>query len=164
MKEKWGKGDSVPDTQIFKLDFTKSKRYHKRKIMFKRRGSGTAWQDAASAISASPASLEPAAAMSHLLPTGVVSSNKNQPKRKPTFVIPAQGSSSAAAAIPEEAMAVENISELQIVRAGTTTLPTGPMSLVEEGLDYPKLARAASKLVYTHTAYTAVSGSSPGAP
>jgi hypothetical protein len=58
IKEKWGKNDTVPDTQIFKLDFTKSARYHKRKIKLERRGSGTAWQDGAPANAGSPTPLK----------------------------------------------------------------------------------------------------------
>jgi hypothetical protein len=57
IKEKWGKGDTVPDTQIFKLDFTKSARYHKRKIQIKSKSSSKAWQNDASTNAGSPPAL-----------------------------------------------------------------------------------------------------------
>jgi hypothetical protein len=57
IKEKWGKGDTVPDTQIFKLDFTKSARYHKRKIQIKSKNSSRAWQNDASTNPGSPPAL-----------------------------------------------------------------------------------------------------------
>jgi hypothetical protein len=229
IKEKWGKGDSVPDTQIFKLDFTKSARYHKRKIKLVRRGSGTAWQDGAPAIAESPPSLKkspivpdsqifkldftksskyhkrkiklvrrgsqsaespaplnPAAAafMSHLNPKRAGTLKKL--KKSPTFVIPVQNN--GIAAVPEDASSVEDRMNSEppkksrskkikrgathritdsdgaakagetatdhdkhfeakdrIVRKQTTTLTTKPTSLMEEGLNYRKLARAATK-------------------
>jgi hypothetical protein len=55
IKEKWGKNDTVPDTQIFKLDHTKSARYHKRKIkLTPREDSRTAWQVGAPANAEGP--------------------------------------------------------------------------------------------------------------
>jgi hypothetical protein len=234
IKEKWGKGDSVPDTQIFKLDFTKSARYHKRKIKLVRRASGTAWQNGAPAIAESPPSLKKpsivpdsqifkidftksskyhkrkiklirrgsraaesptplntAAAefMSHLNPKRAGTLKKLQLKKTPTFVIPAQNS--GIAEVPEDTSSVEDRMDseppgesrskkikkaatyritdrdgaakagematdhdqhfeakeknaAQIVRAQTTTLPTKPMSLMEEGLNYRELPRVAT--------------------
>jgi hypothetical protein len=77
IKEKWGKGDTVPDTQIFKLDFTKSARYSKRKIHIKRKGSSSAWQGDASNTAGSTAALTAASTINlgHLSLTSTVSGN-----------------------------------------------------------------------------------------
>jgi hypothetical protein len=58
VKEKWGKNDTVPDTQIFKLDFRKSARYHKRKTKITAKGSSTAWQNDAPDNAKSPPPLK----------------------------------------------------------------------------------------------------------
>jgi hypothetical protein len=71
IKEKWGKGDTVPDTQIFKLDFTKSAKYSKRKIKIKCKVSNSAWQSDASNSAGSTPALTPASTTNfgHLSPT-----------------------------------------------------------------------------------------------
>jgi hypothetical protein len=122
MKEKWGKGNSVPDTQTFKMDFTKSAKYHKRKIKIKMRPAdpvvdadppvvrtvSPAWD--APAAPKSPAPLAPltlTAAKRNLSRLGVVNSNKKRlpslteekavQEPEPTFVLqsrPARNSSS----------------------------------------------------------------------
>jgi hypothetical protein len=193
IKEKWGKGTSVPDTQIFKLDFTKSARYHKRKITLVRRGSGTAWQDGAPAdadsgapantesppqlqkspivpdsqifrldftksskyhkrkiklvrrrslADESPAPLNPAAAafMSHFKPPKKARSKKV--KREATYRI-----TDCDGAMKDGEMATDHDQhvEAKMKKAQTTTLSRKPTSLMEEGLNYRKLARAATK-------------------
>jgi hypothetical protein len=170
----------VPDSQIFKLDFTKSAKYHKRKIKLVRRGSGTAVQDDASATTESPAPLTSSTAIlntSHLYPTRALSFKKSATpiertglargqtlilpplKRTPTFILSAQDSTSANIGtlmtsplepaidldVYEEPSEAREAKELRMVRARTATMPTGPTSLMEEGVNYHEIARIATK-------------------
>jgi hypothetical protein len=176
------KSPIVPDSQIFKLDFTKSAKFHKRKIKLMRRSSSSAGRDDVSAHNEGPTSLKRAVAIKELSDTSPMDATSP----KATLIIPARNSSSAAA--PEEssqpkkarskkisraatyritdhdgsAQSGEMITphdqsedvttphdkdknELHIVRTRTTTIAAKPTSLMEEGLNYRKLARAATK-------------------
>jgi hypothetical protein len=81
IKEKWGKGDTVPDTQIFKLDFTKSARYHKRKIQIKSKSSSRAWQNDASTNAGSPPALTAASTTNTGYPPLTAASTINMGQR-----------------------------------------------------------------------------------
>jgi hypothetical protein len=172
LKEKWGKGDTVPDTQVFKLDFTTSRKYHKRKIKIHMRphspvvrSVSSAWEDGTSLSPETSNSLALEGVKRNTARLASLEEGKAEIDCMPTFVLPTSNRSSTDAKAlmtslpkqkPSEALRAElkmfdehsgdeEEDALQVARGRSTSLPAKNESLIEEGFDYQKLHSNTSK-------------------
>jgi hypothetical protein len=172
LKEKWGKGDTVPDTQVFKLDFTTSRKYHKRKIKIHMRphspvvrSVSPAWEDGTSDSPETSSSLALEGVKRNATRLASLKEDKAEADRMPTFVVPTSNRSSTDAKAlmtslpeltPSEALKAElkvfdehfgddEEESLRVARGRSTSLPATHESLIEEGADYRNLASETSK-------------------